>query len=147
MEKRKGMLVYLMGLIVLAMVALSMMDSSFRNAWAGQESTKISPRGESRDAKHGSEADILEQKQKMGPQPISAVLDCKWQQIKEKDGVAWKCVGKDCEKCAQQVPSKAQSLKGRTCCKCEKTNSWYICRGDCCSDVIRALSPIQSPLK
>jgi hypothetical protein len=126
------------------MVPLSMTDSSFRNAWAGQESTKVSPRGESRDQLHKSEIEII-QKQKTDSQPTSATLDCKWEQIKEKGGIAWKCVGKDCEKCTKQVPSKAQSLKGRTCCKCEKTGSYYICRGDCCHDVIGALSSTQMP--
>ena len=109
-------------MMIVSMVALSLIGSSPGNAWAGQESTKVSPRGESRDYLHKSEIEIL-QKQKTDSQPTSAGLDCKWEQIKEKGGVAWKCVGKDCDKCTKQVPSKAQSLKGRTCCKCEKTNS------------------------
>lgn len=76
------------------------------------------------------------------PSVVWAELDCKWEQVKEKDGIAWKCVGKDCEKCVKDIESKAGQ---KFCiCRCEG-NGWPICRGQCCSDLIRDFSPIQKP--
>jgi len=71
-------------------------------------------------------------------------LDCRWQQIKVQDGVDWKCVGKDCDECTKMVESKAQSLKGETCCRCEKGPP-IICRGECCADVFKSLAPMMLP--
>lgn len=58
-------------------------------------------------------------------------LDCKWVKIKDKNGVAWKCVGKDCKRCMEMVLSKAQNQKN-VCCVCRNTGDFIICRGTCC---------------
>jgi hypothetical protein len=42
------------------------------------------------------------------PSMVWAELDCKWEQLKEKDGIACKCIGKDCEKCTKDVKPKAK---------------------------------------
>ncbi|SMC21908.1 hypothetical protein SAMN02746041_01310 [Desulfacinum hydrothermale DSM 13146] len=73
-------------------------------------------------------------------------LSCKLIKTKHNGQVAWKCIGEDCDQCI----NSQMRVAGKTCCRCEYTGDFYICRGSCCCAVMDCLSvgvkPI-SPLK